>query len=155
MRIVLRVLVLLMSFAVPVAVAAGDATVPWLTKPPSHRWYKKALELDGAMVVPLTPAAQRRAELQLDQTGPVVALSPADFASLCPGSVAPPGLTPYLVRAVALDTPQGFVRALRRGNEIAMSYFGPHLRAPLLKKPTVLLLAKPPAKLYVTGLLTE
>ena len=82
-------------------------------------------------------------------------MTPADFASLCPNQIAPRGLTPYLVRAVALDTPQGFVRALRHGNEIAMSYFGPHLRVPVLKKPTVLLLPKPPAKLYVTGILTE
>jgi hypothetical protein len=155
MRIVVRVLVLVMGLGALFAAAGADASVPWLTKAPSHRWYKRALELDGAVVLALSPGAQRRAELLLDQAGPVLAMSPADFASLCPDQIAPKGLTPYLVRAVALDTPQGFVRALRKDNEIAMSYFGPHLRLPVLKKPTVLLLPKPPAKLYVTGLLTE
>jgi hypothetical protein len=153
MRIVLRVLVFFVSLAAPFAAAAADASVPWMTQAPSHRWYKKALELDGAVVLALSPGAQRRAELLLDQAGPVMAMSPADFASLCPDQVAPKGLTPYLVRAVALDTPQGFVRALRQGNEIAVTYVGPLVQTAVLKKPILLLLPKPPAKLYVTTVL--
>ena len=153
MRIVLRVLVLLIGFGAAFAAAAADASVPWLTKAPSHRWYQKALELDGAVVVALSPGAQRRAELLLDQAGPVLAMSPVDFVSLCPDQVAPRGLTPYLVRAVALDTPHGFIRALRNDNEIAMAYVGPLVRTAVLKKPVMLLLPKSPAKLYVTTML--
>ena len=150
----LRVFVLLAGLLMPLMAAAADTPAApdgWLTASPTHRWYRKAKELDGAMIVVLSPAAQRRAELALDKGVPVLAMDPADYAALCPDHPAPRGLTPYLVRAVALDSPQGFIRALRNKREIAMAYFGPMVKAPVLKKPVVLLLPKPPTKLYVTA----
>jgi hypothetical protein len=119
----------------------------WLSlDTPSHAWIpvepERQINLPAESVMAAAVLLTRRDRMQLD---------PENFARLVPGRDWPSrtGLTPFLVRGVALDEPRGAVRVLESDNEILVQYEGPRVRARAIAMPVIVLLAAPPTKVYV------